>query len=80
MPSHRGNRVQFEAHLRIVPERGDGKRFEIHRSRQKFAHLIHRDLIENFSTGNIAEPGISQDPGWECGTQRCQPSLGEAYA
>ncbi len=61
MPNNgRGNRIQFEAHLRIVPERGEGKRFEIQRSRQKIAHLVHRDLIDNFATGNIALPGGGQ--------------------
>lgn len=59
----RGNRVQFEAHLRIVPERGEGKRFEIHRSRQAQAHLVHRDLVANFANGNIAQPGGGQSWG-----------------
>ncbi len=54
------NRVPFTAYMRIVPERGSGKRFEIHRSRQKFAHLVHQDLKDNFSDGNIADPGGGQ--------------------
>lgn len=54
------NQLPFTAYMRIVPERGSGKRFEIHRSRQRFARLVHENLEDNFTTGNVAEPGGGQ--------------------
>jgi len=52
-------RIPFTAYMKIIPDRGSGKRFEAWRSLQQIAHLIHRDLNENLSTANIAEPGGS---------------------
>lgn len=54
------NNIPFVAHARIVPNRGNGKRFEIHRSRQKIAATIYEELLENFTDGNIAQPGGGQ--------------------
>ena len=45
------NRVPFTAYLRIVPERGTGKRFEIWRSRERIAQLVWRDLNEVLENG-----------------------------
>ena len=64
MVDGRGNRFPFVAYFKITPERGDGKRFEAHRSRQKMAHLVYRDLDDNFTTGNVAEPGGGQHWGF----------------
>ena len=55
------NQVQFEAHLRIVPERGSGKRFEI--QREYFSALCSAKgvLLESPAAappaGEILEPG-----------------------
>jgi len=38
------NRVPFTAYFRMVPERGEGKRFEIWRSRERIARLVWLDL------------------------------------
>jgi hypothetical protein len=73
MVDGRGNRFPFTVHFKIVPERGDGKRFEAQRSRQRFANLIHTDLVENFTTGNIAEPGGGQH--WGIGGDASSSSM-----
>ena len=52
------NNIPFTAYLKIVPDRGNGKRFEIWRSREKMAALVNEDLA-SFLTGNVAMPGGS---------------------
>lgn len=51
------NMVPFTAYAKIVPERGDGKRWELRRSRERIAYLVHNDLVNNLTVGNIAHPG-----------------------
>jgi hypothetical protein len=61
------NRIPFTAYLRIVPNRGTGKRFEIHRSRERMARQVWEDLndvlenaMEDDGLGvNFAVPGGS---------------------
>jgi len=58
------NRVPFTAYFRIVPERGEGKRFEIQRSRERLAHLVWRDLnevLENAMQSNTTGTGTSAE-------------------
>jgi len=38
------NRVPFKAYFKIVPNRGSGKRFEIHRSREQISNRVWNDL------------------------------------
>jgi len=51
------NTIPFTAYFKIVPNRGNGKRFEIQYSRENMAGLVHNDLLTNFINGNIAQPG-----------------------
>lgn len=55
------NKIPFKAYFRVVPERGSGKRFEIHRSRERMAHLVWYDLNENLE--NAMEVGGSSSGG-----------------
>lgn len=50
-------KIPFTMYAQIYPEYGNGKRFEIQRSRERIAWLIQKNLIANFSDGNIALPG-----------------------
>lgn len=43
--------------MKFVPERGAGKRFEIHRSRERIAHLVWRDLNDNLEDSVEFEGG-----------------------
>jgi len=47
------NRIPFFAYFRIVPERGEGKRFEIDRSRHRISHLVWKDLNDNLEDSII---------------------------
>jgi len=51
--------VPFTAHIRVVPSRGTGKRFEYIRSMQKIAIEVYSQL-ENDSDLNLAWPGGGQ--------------------
>lgn len=51
------NRVPFTAYFKIVPDRGNGKRFEIQRSRERIARLIWGDIEAAGPTINQALPG-----------------------
>ena len=64
------NTVPFTAYFRMVPERGEGKRFEIWRSRERIARLVWLDLNtvledsvpfnsagDTAGTANFAVPG-----------------------
>jgi len=53
------NRHPFTAYFKIVPELGNGKRFEAIRSREKIANLVWNDLRNNLMEANIALPGGS---------------------
>ena len=44
------DRIPFTARIRIVPNRGSGKRFEIQRSREYMAHMIYDDLATYAAT------------------------------
>ena len=58
------NRVPFTAYLRFVPERGEGKRFEIQRSRERFAYLVWHDLndvLENARQSNTTGTGTTAE-------------------
>lgn len=57
------NRVPFTAYMKITPERGDGKRWEIQRGRERLAYQIATDLAASFSDGNMALPGSSGEWG-----------------
>lgn len=51
------NQVPFTAFLKIVPDTGDGRKFEKVRSREKMAKKVQQDLLTSFSSGNVALPG-----------------------
>ena len=51
------NRVPFTAYFRIVPERGEGKRFEIWRSRERIARLVWRDLNDVLENATAPDGG-----------------------
>ena len=57
-----GNKIPFIVKAIITPERGNGKRLEVQRSRERIAYLINNDLVNNFG-GNIASPGGSGESG-----------------
>ena len=60
--------IPFVAYLKIVPERGSGRRFEAVRSRDRTAQQINADIISAIGnedltaqTVNIAQPGGGAD-------------------
>lgn len=57
------NKVPFIIYARITVDRANGKREEIKRARERVAHLVYQDLVDNFSAGNVASPGGSGDWG-----------------
>jgi len=64
------NRVPFTAYFKIVPERGSGKRFEIQRSRERFARLVWNDLNTNLEN---AIPGAGTGLGTTVGANFTVP-------
>lgn len=49
-------KIPFTIYIKITPEYGNGKRFEIQRSRERIAHLVHLDL-SSLNTIAMASPG-----------------------
>jgi hypothetical protein len=58
--SFMSKQVPFVVHIRVVPHRGNGKRFEYYRDLQKLSALVYDALI-NVSGIKVAVPGGGQN-------------------